>query len=182
MGVGGTLPSGADEIFQGDAAHTQATDRVISPEQAMWIAVVGRAWLDAFEASDHFLVQSERKAADPEIVRAGARRWLVLDHSGWKEDRETVCIMAGVDPDTIRNAARRRLKATRIEAANDLDTAFLALAPRLSFWEGQPPIGPSSHGIRSMMPCNRLASCLAGGFESRSSRWKASNGESWIIH
>ena len=52
---------------------------------------------------------------------------MVLDHSGWKEDRETVCDLAGVDPDTIRNAARRRLKATRTEAANDLDTAFLAL-------------------------------------------------------
>ena len=52
---------------------------------------------------------------------------MVLDHSGWKEDREAVCIMAGVDPDVIRDAARRRLKATRTEAANDLDRAFLAL-------------------------------------------------------
>ncbi len=126
MGVGGTLPSGADEIFQGDAAHTQATGRAISPEQAMWLTVVGRAWLDAFETSDPGLRTIDRRC-DPDVVRAQARRWLVLDHSGWKADREMVCIMAGVDPDLIRSAARRRLKATRTEAANDLDTAFLRL-------------------------------------------------------
>ncbi len=118
--------TGADEIFQGDAAHTQATGRAISPEQAMWLAVVGRAWLDAFETSDPGLKNTDR-TCDPSIVRAQARRWLVLDFGGWRENRETVCIMAGVDPDTIRNAARRRLKATHTEAANDLDTAFLAL-------------------------------------------------------
>ena len=104
MGVGGTLPSGADEIFQGDAAHTQATGRAISPEQAMWLAVVGRCWVDAFECSDAALRTIDRRC-DPSIVRAGARRWLVLDHSGWKEDREAVCVMAGVDPDVILDAA-----------------------------------------------------------------------------
>ncbi len=88
--------------------------------------MVGRCWLDAFECSDAALRTIDRRS-EPEIVRAQARRWLVLDHSGWKEDRETVCIMAGVDPDLIRDAARRRLKATRTEAANDLDTAFLRL-------------------------------------------------------
>ena len=123
---GGTIPAGADEIFQGDAANALATGRAISPEQAMWLAVVGRCWLDAFECSDAALRTTDRRC-NPAIVRAQARRWLVLDHSGWREDRETVCDLAGVDPDTIRNAARRRLKATRIEAANDLDTAFLAL-------------------------------------------------------
>ena len=123
---GGTIPSGADDFFEGDAANALATSRVISPEQHMWIAVLGRAWLDAFECSDAALRTIDRRS-EPEIVRAQARRWLVLDHSGWKEDRETVCIMAGVDPDLIRDAARRRLKATRTEAANDLDTAFLRL-------------------------------------------------------
>ncbi len=135
--AGGTVVAGADEIFQGDAANALATGREISPEQALWLAVVGRAWLDAFETSDPGLRTTDRRC-DPSIVRAGARRWLVLDHSGWKADRETVCIMAGVDPDTIRNAARRRLKATRTtsdsssldertEAAHDLDRAFLRL-------------------------------------------------------
>ncbi len=133
---GGTIPSGADDFFEGDAAHAQATGRVISPEQAMWIAVVGRCWADAFECSDAALRTTDRRG-DPAIVRAQARRWLVLDHSGWNEDRETVCIMAGVDPDVIRDAARRRaactasedrrLKATRADAANDLDRAFLRL-------------------------------------------------------
>ena len=134
--AGGTVVAGADEIFQGDAANALATGREISPEQAMWIAVVGRAWLDAFETSDAALRTTDRRC-DPDVVRAQARRWLVLDHSGWKADREMVCIMAGVDPDLIRSAARRRAactasedrrsKATRTEAANDLDTAFLAL-------------------------------------------------------
>ena len=127
MGAGGgTIPAGSDAFFEGPG-DVADTGRAISPEQALWLAVVGRCWLDAFEASDAFLVQSERKAADPEIVRAGARRWLVIDHSGWKADREMVCIMAGVDPDTIRDATRRRLKATRTQAAHDLDRAFLAL-------------------------------------------------------
>ena len=92
----------------------------------MWLAVVGRCWLDAFECSDAALRTTDRRC-DPAIVRAQARRWLVLDFGGWREDREMVCVMAGVDPDTIRDAARRRLKATRTEAANDLDTAFLRL-------------------------------------------------------
>ncbi len=124
--AGGTVVAGADEIFQGDAANALATGREISPEQAMWIAVVGRCWLDAFETNDPGLRNTDR-TCDPSIVRAGARRWLVLDHSGWKADREMVCIMAGVDPDTIRDAARRRLRETRTEAAHDLDTAFLRL-------------------------------------------------------
>ncbi len=124
--AGGTLPSGADEIFQGDVTHALDTGRVISGEQAMWLAVVGRAWLDAFEASDAALLTIDRRC-DPDVVRAQARRWLVIDHSGWKADREMVCSLAGVDPDTIRDAARRRLKETRADAAHDLDRAFLAL-------------------------------------------------------
>ena len=116
----------SDELFQGDAAHGQATSRVISPERAMWLAVLGRAWLDAFEASDAALRTIDRPS-DPEVVRAQARRWLVLDHSGWKADREKVCDLVGVDPDLIRDAARRRLKETRADVAHDLDRAFLRL-------------------------------------------------------
>ena len=52
--------------------------------------------------------------------------------------------------------------------------------PKGQFCPPAPPIGPSSHGIRTMMPCNSPATCLADGFESRSSRWKALHGESQL--
>lgn len=123
--IGGAVHPGADEIFQGD--YIPDDEKSISPEQALWLAVIGRAYLDAFESSDFFLVQSERKNSDPAILRAEARRWLVLDYGGWREDRETVCDLAGIDADLIRDAARRRLKVTRADKAMELDRAFVKL-------------------------------------------------------
>ena len=131
--AGGTIPFGADDFIEGDAANALATGKLISGEQALWLAVVGRCWLDAFETNDPGLRNTD-STCDPEIVRAQARRWLTLDFAGWCEDRETVCIMAGIEPDLIRDAARRRLRATRIEAANDLDRSFLRLVESPNPW------------------------------------------------
>lgn len=88
--AGGTVVASADELFQGDAANALDAGRAISGEQALWLAVIGRCWLDAFETNDPGLRNTDR-TCDPSIVRAGARRWLVLDHSGWAPEPERYC-------------------------------------------------------------------------------------------
>ncbi len=108
------------------------TGREISPEQTLWLAVVGRCWLDAFESITG-------RANDPSIVRAEARRWLVHDFADWKSDRKMVCEMAGVDSDVIRDAARRRLKETRMTKAMELDRAFVALVACSESMDGVAP-------------------------------------------
>lgn len=116
--------------------HVPDDDRPITPERRLWLSVIARCWADAFEASDWFLRASEtalkRRDFDPDATRGEARRWLILDFGEWKSDRETVCDLAGVDPDLVRNAARRKLarvKAGEKPAAEvvSLDSMFTRL-------------------------------------------------------
>ena len=53
--------------------------------------------------------------SNPNVVRAEARRWLLLDFGVWREDREIVCTAAGVDPDVVRRAAQRRNELAGVE-------------------------------------------------------------------
>ena len=50
--------------------------------------------------------------------------------------------------------------------------------PKGQFRQPAPPIGPTLYRTHSLMPCNGPAICLAGSFESCSSRWNAPYGES----
>ena len=110
-----------------------AKAKPITPERALWLAVVARVWGDAFEASDWFRRLGGR-SINPEVTRGNARRWLTLDFGDWAKDRETVCSLADIDPDTLRNAARRKLaelKAAEAEQRTvkvvELDRSFSAL-------------------------------------------------------
>ena len=116
----------SETLFQGPDDGELDTATEIPEEQALWLAVIGRAWLDTFEVSDICLSKSE-PTRKPEAVRAEARRWLTFNIDPWREDRETVCDFAGIDPDMIRNAARRRIAETKKAKAMELDTAFLEL-------------------------------------------------------
>jgi len=116
-----------DDIFDFDAAKPS------SPEVRLWVAVVMRAWDDAF--TDAWILGARpHEWAD---VRAASRRWLLLNHDGWKRDRDEVCAMAGLDGDTVRQAAMKRLKtakvedeARRAEALAKVDRAFEELVER----------------------------------------------------
>lgn len=131
-----TIDPGFDSL---PAIHDAQDDsKPISPERALWLAVIARAWLDAFEASDYFLRASqtaeERRDFDPEISRGDARRWLTLDFNPWREDRETVCDLAEISESMLRNAAKAKLAQVKQAAAENrtaqviaLDTAFAAL-------------------------------------------------------
>lgn len=89
-----------------------------SPETDLWCAVIHQAWEDAFIASDWVITAGEPKTVDPEIIRGDARRFLTADIDPWRSDREDVCARAGIEPDFIQTAARKRL-----EAARDADSA-----------------------------------------------------------
>jgi hypothetical protein len=124
------LDSGFDSL---PTIHNVPDDpKPISPERALWLSVIARVWLDAFESSDYFLRASqtaeERRNFDPAISRGDARRWLTLKFDPWREDRETVCDLADLDPDTIRNAARRKLAALK---ADEIPTAEIVNLDRM---------------------------------------------------
>ena len=110
--AGGVLISGAGSILEG--VHISAEGPPITSETNLWAAVVFRAWSDAFVVSNIWLHNSQR-GCDPDIVRAEARRWLLLDFGDWRRDRETVCLAANLSPDMIRDAALKRIKSAHIE-------------------------------------------------------------------
>ena len=120
------MPHGADNLFEG--GYLPDTSKPRPPEQELWCAVLETAWYDAFVASNLWLVQSERKAADPEALRGEARRFLTSNIEPWREDREMVCSMAGdIDPDVVRAAAIRRLELARDEDVARREREFAAL-------------------------------------------------------
>ena len=124
------LPPSADDFLQGVHLPDDA-DKENTPEVRLYRAVVARAWGDAFGES-WIIGARPHEWID---VRAEARRWLVLDHSGWKADREEVCVIAGIDPDHLRDAARTKLAAVKIAEAEkrrkvetfEIDLAFSIL-------------------------------------------------------
>lgn len=125
------LDHGADSILQGE--HVPEAEPAVSPERGLWLSVIATAWNDAFIASDAWLRNSDRRrACEPELIRNESRRWLTLDFGDWKQDREHVCSLAGVDADVIRQAARKKLAEIKAgEAATaeiiSLDAAFARL-------------------------------------------------------
>lgn len=134
---GGVVPS-ADLDFLGEDVFDPDPDedKPSSPEVALWLAVVARVWEDAFACSDASIINTDR-TCEPDMVRAEARRWLLLDFGEWKADREEVCARAGLDPDMIRAEARRRNKLAQVEDAErrqieiaTIDRAFRAMIAR----------------------------------------------------
>lgn len=102
------LPAGAKV----PEVEVEPRDTETSPEVRLWCAVILQAWNDSW-GSDWQLLAGEEKAADPELIRGDARRFLTSDLDPWRSDREEVCAMAGIDPDMIRAAARKRLALVR---------------------------------------------------------------------
>ena len=90
-------------------------DRPTIVERDLWLAVVRRVLEDGLGTAD--LLPGFRARMDDSFARAEARRWLVLDFGTWAEDREEVCTLAGLDPDAIRDLARRRLALVKMADA-----------------------------------------------------------------
>lgn len=114
-------------------------DPVVSRERALWLAVVYRCWMDAFSdvrgiPGGHSR-QDQKDAAD--LERAEARRWLTWTIGDYAADRREVCGYAGVSPDALRDAAKRKLAAVKQGEAPsaevvDFEAALSALADRES--------------------------------------------------
>ena len=100
-----------------------------SVERTLWISVIAQAWNDAFTTPRSIPAGSTPGQAD--MVRGDARRWLTLDFGRWRDDRETVCELAVVDPDALRRMARKKLDSIKSERPGaeviDLDEAFARL-------------------------------------------------------
>jgi len=101
-----------DDFFEGEG-DLSIEGLPVEPETKLWIAVLLRAWADAFIDSDFQLISVD-KIVDPDGARAAARNWLTKDFGDWREDREIVCSLAGLDPDFVRTAAIRRLERARV--------------------------------------------------------------------
>ena len=126
----------SDELLEGDGGNDQVTGKSASPETELWLAVIDRAWLDAFTATDETL-RNIYRTADPAVTRGEARRWLTLNFGDWREDREMVCDLASLDPDAVRATAVRRLALAKIEDIDQrvakieaLDRTFESLVAR----------------------------------------------------
>jgi hypothetical protein len=74
--------------------------------RSLWSAVIQRAWDDVFGTSD----------AKAGIERSDAMRFLldVRTTSPWREQRELICTLAGIDPSALEEAAR--IKVRRLAA------------------------------------------------------------------
>jgi len=96
---------------------------------ALWQSAIAQAWADAFLASDSALNNTDRTVL-PGAIRGEARRWLTWPEH--KEDRQTVCDLAGIDEPKLRRAARAKLAegANRKPAVIGLDAMFARLLER----------------------------------------------------
>ena len=119
------MPHGAESIFQGDPSHYQEDNgSPANSEVNMWCAVITQAWIDAFTEGEAI------RGARPyewDTVRAEARRWLLINHSGWKRDRDDVCARAGFDGDMVRREAVKRMEMARIEDVARRETALAGI-------------------------------------------------------
>ena len=116
------MPVGAENIFHGDPSHGHE-DATANCDVWLWQAVVSRVWEDAFSPSWILGARPE----EWEVVRAEARRWLLINHSGWKEDRDEVCVRADLDGDVVRRAAVKRMELARIEDMARREKALAAI-------------------------------------------------------
>lgn len=130
-----SLEPTAESFFQGEHLPDDS-DKPLSPEQLLWFAVIARCWHDAFIASDSYVLNTDR-CADPDLVRGEARRWLTVDFGDYAVDREHVCDICDVDPELVRDAARKKLaevKAAESEQrtahTKKIDRAFLRLVAK----------------------------------------------------
>ena len=114
-----------DEFLEGEWDLSIET-LPVEPESKLWIAVLLRAWADAFLDSDFQLISVD-KTVDPDGARAAARNWLTLNFGDWREDREAVCSLAGLDPDFVRMAALRRLERARGEDVERMKRERIAI-------------------------------------------------------
>ena len=133
-GEGGVIPS-ADDFLEGDVYDFDAA-KPSSPEIDLFLAVVFRMWEDAFVCGNSALKTTDRRC-QPDMIRAAARRWLLLDFGDWKADREEICAMAGLDPDVVHAAAVKRLELAHVEDQERtrteraaIDKAFAAMLER----------------------------------------------------
>ena len=127
-----------DDVFEGDV-HDLDNRPAASPEVELWLAVVSRIWEDAFVSSNVSIRNTDRHC-DPDMIRAEARRWLLLNHGDWRRDREEICARAGVCPDAIHSAAVRRNKLAKAEDTErnrrervSVDMAMARLVERAPF-------------------------------------------------
>lgn len=127
--------SDSDLADAGDILDAEP-DGPLRPEFELFLAVIWRAWEDAFVATNQTLKNSDRHC-QPDMIRAEARRWLTLNFGEWREDREDICDRAGVDPNAVRSAAVRRLELAGVEDAErdrlereSIDRAIVSLVER----------------------------------------------------
>ena len=118
------IPFGAEHLFHGDPFHDQEDDGgPTNADVKLWQAVVARCWEDGFAES--WILGS--RPEEWEVVRAEARRWLLINHSGWKSDRDEVCVRADLDGDVVRRAAVKRMELARIEDNARREKALAAI-------------------------------------------------------
>lgn len=115
----------AESFFQGIHVAPD-TDKVISPEQGLWLSVVARVWGDAFLVSDTWLRNSD-PTCEPDLVRSEARRWLVADYGDYAIDREWCCDLAGISPEFIQSQARRKLAQAKMAEAESRQAEVVAI-------------------------------------------------------
>ena len=116
------MPAGAESLFHGDPSHGHE-DATANCDVWLWQAVVARCWEDAFSPSWILGARPE----EWEVVRAEARRWLLINHSAWREDRDEVCCRADLDGDEVRQAAVKRMELARIEDNARRETALAGI-------------------------------------------------------
>jgi hypothetical protein len=85
---------------------TNRTDRIISPEKELWVAVLGRALLDAFREAPHLNLKLRMNRTHDmyyKYNRDQARHFFLEGGEHFKE----VCEMAGRDPLYVQQKVRK---------------------------------------------------------------------------
>src|SRR6185503_8772841 len=94
----------------GNEEHTHAeveADVCRHAEQALWAAVIHRAWADYFEDA------RDAKPEDRKLARAEARLFLFSEGGNWAKSRELVCLCVGIDADALREKAKAMARDRR---------------------------------------------------------------------
>ena len=138
MAVNGkrTYSAAATDAILAGEEHLDGYEQPASPEVRLWQAVVYQAVFDSVVASNYHLRDSESggcsAAFDPEVIRSESRRWCVSTMEPWASAREDVCARAGIDPDFIRSAVRRRLDELKDADADRAEASRKAMKEKLT--------------------------------------------------